>query len=120
MFLDKCLFFLNNMTMKFEDNFFSKFLFGEVYRRIYDWKFSFKVTPSGAVNIISDHISDNIPPQMKNLNMVIPILMYFSSFVSNWTIASSITLRVIQQNVTYLMTSNNFRQYTTGYTVANF
>ena len=27
--------------------------------------------------MISERISDDIPPQMKNLNMVIPILMYF-------------------------------------------
>ena len=27
--------------------------------------------------MISDCIYDDIPPQMKNLNMVIPILMYF-------------------------------------------
>ena len=27
--------------------------------------------------MISDRISDDIPPQMKNLNIVIPILMYF-------------------------------------------
>ena len=26
--------------------------------------------------MISDRISDDIPPQMKNLNIVIPILMY--------------------------------------------
>ena len=26
--------------------------------------------------MISDHIYDDIPPQMKNLNIVIPILMY--------------------------------------------
>ena len=30
--------------------------------------------------MISDRIYDDIPPQMKNLNMVIPILMYFLSF----------------------------------------
>ena len=27
--------------------------------------------------MISERISDDIPPQMTNLNMVIPILMYF-------------------------------------------
>ena len=27
--------------------------------------------------MISDRIFDDIPPQMKNLNIVIPILMYF-------------------------------------------
>ena len=32
--------------------------------------------------MISERISDDIPPQMKILNMVIPILMRFCSFVS--------------------------------------
>ena len=32
--------------------------------------------------MISERISDDIPPQMKILNMFIPILMYFCSFVS--------------------------------------
>ena len=58
--------------------------------------------------MISDHIYDDIPPQMKILNMVIPILMYFCRFVSNCSVASRITLCVIQQNVTLLMTSNKF------------
>ena len=40
--------------------------------------------------MISERISDEIPPQMKNLNMVIPILMRFYSLVSNWSVASSI------------------------------
>ena len=30
--------------------------------------------------MISEHISDNIPPQMKILNMVIPILMHYQHF----------------------------------------
>ena len=30
--------------------------------------------------MISDRISDDIPPQMKILNMVIPVLMHFSRF----------------------------------------
>ena len=37
--------------------------------------------------MISDGISDNIPPQVKILNFVIPILMHFCSFVSNWNVA---------------------------------
>ena len=41
--------------------------------------------------MISESISDNIPPQMKNLNMVIPILMPFYRLVSNWSVASRIT-----------------------------
>ena len=41
-------------------------------------------------NSISEHISDNITPQMKILNMVIPILMCFYSLVSNWSVGSHI------------------------------
>ena len=55
------------------------------------------------------------PPQMKILYMVIPILMHFCSFVSNWSVAS----RIIG-NVAQLMTSNCFLHYIAGYTVANF
>ena len=40
--------------------------------------------------MISEHISDDIPPQMKVLNMVIPILMRFYSLVSNWNVTSRI------------------------------
>ena len=32
---------------------------------------------SGAINVISERISDDISPQMKILNMVIPILMHY-------------------------------------------
>ena len=35
------------------------------------------------LNVISDLISVDIPPQVKILNMVIPILMHFCSFLSN-------------------------------------
>ena len=38
--------------------------------------------------MISDRISDNIPPKMEILNWVIPILMHFCSFVSNWSFGS--------------------------------
>ena len=38
---------------------------------------------SGAVNVISESISDDIPPQIKIFNMVIHILMHFYSLVSN-------------------------------------
>ena len=40
--------------------------------------------------MISERISDNIPPQMKILNTVIPILMHLCSLVSNWSVASPI------------------------------
>ena len=41
-------------------------------------------------NSISERISDNITPQMKILNMVIPIRMCFYSLVSNWSVGSHI------------------------------
>ena len=75
---------------------------------------------SGAINWISEHISDDIPPQMKILNMVIPILMHCYSLVSNWCVASRTKAYIIQQILTRLMTSNYFRQYIAGFTVANF
>ena len=40
--------------------------------------------------MISERISDDIPPQMNILKMVIPILMRFYNLVSNWTVASCI------------------------------
>ena len=43
-------------------------------------------------NMISEPISQDIPHQMKILNMAIPILMVFCSLISNWGIASSIKL----------------------------
>ena len=61
--------------------------------------------------MISERISDNIPPQMKILNMVIPILMHFCSFVPNWSVESGLMPHVIQRNVTKLMTSKGFLQY---------
>ena len=56
--------------------------------------------------------------QMKNLNMVNPIIMLFCSFVWNLSVASFMP-HIIQRNVTSLMMSNYFRQYIAGYTVAN-
>ena len=75
---------------------------------------------NGAVNVISELISDDVPLQMKILNMVIPILMHFCSFISNQSVESHIKPHVIQQNVTLLMTSNYFLQYIAGHTVTNF
>ena len=40
------------------------------------------------LNVISKRVSDDIPPLMKVLNMVIPILMPFCSFMSNCSVAS--------------------------------
>ena len=66
--------------------------------------------------MISERISNNIPPQMKILNMIIPILMYICSLNSNWSVARRIKPHVIQRN----MTSKYFQQYIAGTTVANF
>ena len=40
--------------------------------------------------MISERISDDIPPKMKILNKIIPILMYFCSLSSNWSVTSRI------------------------------
>ena len=39
-------------------------------------------------NVISKRISDDMAPQMKNLNMAIKILKHFYSLVSIWSVAS--------------------------------
>ena len=38
--------------------------------------------------MISERISDDIPPEIKIFNTVIPMLMRFYSLVSNWNVAS--------------------------------
>ena len=38
---------------------------------------------SGAVNVISERIFDDLPPKMKILNMVIPILMHYQKDSEN-------------------------------------
>ena len=43
--------------------------------------------------MISESISDDIPVQMKILNMVISLLMHFCSFVLNWSDTSCIKQR---------------------------
>ena len=52
---------------------YSKFSFLEVYPQIYGWKLSLWQRASGAKKVISDLISDDMPPQMKIVNMDIPI-----------------------------------------------
>ena len=47
--------------------------------------------------MISERISNDIPPQIKILNMVIPILMHFCSFFSNWSVARCTMPHIIQQ-----------------------
>ena len=56
--------------------------------------------------MISDGISKGIPPRMKIINIVIPDLIHFCSFVSNWSVASHIKPHVIQRYVKKLMTLN--------------
>ena len=58
--------------------------------------------------MISERISDDIPPQMKILNMVIPILVHICSFVSNWSVARRIMLHGIQRNVTNFYDAKTF------------
>ena len=45
--------------------------------------------------MIFDCICDDIPLQMKVLNMVIPNLMHFCSLISNWSAATHINPYVI-------------------------
>ena len=74
--------------------------------------------------MISKSISGDIPPQMKILNMVIPILMRFDSFVSNWSVSSHIMPHVIQAKCDVIndvkLFPTGYRQYIAGYTVPNF
>ena len=51
----------------------------------------------------------------KNLNIIIPILIHFLQFCHNLSAASRIKPHIIQRNVTYLMSSNYFRQFIAGY-----
>ena len=79
--------------------------------------------------MISDRISDDIPPQMKNSNIVIPILMYFLAiniekmhcffFLPNVSVTSDEKHDVNQSQATLLMTLG-FRRYIAEYTVARF
>ena len=77
--------------------------------------------------MISDRKSDDIPPQMKNLNIVIPILMYFLSIniekmhclSRNVSVTSDEKHDVNQSQATLLM-SLGFRRYIAEYTVAMF
>ena len=52
------------------------------------------------LGVIFEGISDDMPPKMKILNMVIPIIMHFCSFLSNWSIVSRLKPHHIQRNVT--------------------
>ena len=43
--------------------------------------------------MISERLSNDIPPKIKILNMVIPILMHLCSFVSKWS-ENEISLKI--------------------------
>ena len=92
---------------------YSKFSFGEVYRGINIWKFSFTATCEWPY--IRRYTSTN-----EVLNMVIPILMHFCSLDSNKSFARRVKQLVFQRNVTSLMTSDCIWQYIAGYTIAIF
>ena len=70
----------SDLVLHLGDYCIQKFSFGEVYRPIYGRKFSFTATRKRSLSYI--------PPQMKILIMVIPILMHFCSFVSNRSVES--------------------------------
>ena len=88
--------------------------------------------------MISERISDDIPRQMKILNMVIPILMHYQHFPFKQTVKMYFVAPILPAAAScikplaaayihlstngkrlYVMTSG-FRQYIAGYTVANF
>ena len=75
--------------------------------------------------MIFERISNDIPPQKKILNMVITILLHLSTYTaliysknSLFSLKSVLckphkaAYHIIQENVTKLMTSNYFGQYT--------
>ena len=52
-------------------------------------------------NVISDHITDDIPPQMNILNMVIPILMHLLHlFVKGIAFCTKLKLRKQRKTTT--------------------
>ena len=76
--------------------------------------------------MISDRIYDDKPPQMKKINMVIPILMYFLTFTHRKHFILCITLAFVSdvnhyvgQSLATLLLTSGFRRYIAGYTVAN-
>ena len=69
--------------------------------------------------MISDRIYDDIPPQMKNLNMVIPILMYFLTFTHRKHFILCNVSHYVDQSLATLLLTSGFRRYIAGYTVAN-
>ena len=69
----------------------------EVYRQIYGRKLSFTVTCKwNCKNVISDCISNDMPPQMKIWNYLNPHFNAFLQFCLNWRVASHIKPHLIQ------------------------
>ena len=75
--------------------------------------------------MISELLYDDILPQIKILNMVIPILMYFLTFTSktlyfvqNVSFISDMN-HYVDQLLTTLLMMSGFQRYIAGYTVAN-
>ena len=79
------------------DNCIQNFHF-EIYIVEKSQKFSYTAARGGPLKLTSGRLSDNMhaPSQMKCLNMVIPIQMYFDSFVSNWSVESCLQPHAIQ------------------------
>ena len=59
--------------------------------------------------MICERIFNHIAPQMKILNIAIPILMHFCSLVSNWSVENCIKLDVIRHII------NDIKQFPTIY-----
>ena len=61
-----------------------------------------QVYDCGGLQNTGSHTVPKLPPthQMKILQMVIPILMQFCIYGSNWSVASHIMPYVIQRNMT--------------------
>ena len=70
--------------------------------------------------MISERISDDIPPKMKILNMVISIVMPFYILVSNLSFASRKKLHKAVHHPTKCDVIKDDKPFPTGYTVTNF
>ena len=86
--------------MNLGDNYIQNFNLGRYFVEYTIGNLVLRQHASKAVKVISEHISDDIPPQIKIFNIVIPILMQFCIFISNWSVASCIKPHIIQLNVT--------------------
>ena len=65
--------------------------------------------------MISESICHDIPPQMKILNMVIPILMHFYNLISNWSVARCIKLHKGVRHPTKVDIINEVKLFPTVY-----